>query len=869
MKCFKTFIVLVFCACSLGLQAQKTYLWSAISDGALGTSHYEMHEIDFLNSTSQGMIFSIDLSRFEHPAITGFDTDINSFEFTQDRAAVYLIESEGDLFRYTIATDLLEYLGDVTPETTPIFVFNYTNIADITFVNDSTLYCGGFTHGTYNTNSGQFDKLREPTDLNIAFTLNEQEILYTRQSWHKDKFYYVAGPGANSLREADLSDPENNIELLDFDDFNVSASHFPIVSYQYDCDSTILFARVNQNGNGGNEFNGYWKVDLENSSLEFSHSPTIIPGGIIPRTTKHYNEPEWEDCQRRIDLDMDDSTIEGVDFLINDLCLLDNTPLSDVDLSVHNEYPIDSLVIEVITSGVSGEIIISAGNYTLINVTNKVVISNNGSTSLGDYRNAVLTGFFNNLDSNLEIEIEFTLWDNGKSGNPALATLRYLSPLPDAGSDEVNEACLGEFNLVLEDLIASDADADGLFYNSNFQNITDVPDYMSAISDTIFYIVGNGLCFDTAQLVNLIHPVPQVFEINDTILCAGEVLELDFSSHIEDILWEDGSDNRIRIISDSGSYSYELINSSSCISRDSFSVFIESDALISSIEAQECIGDIFFFLDNEYSIPGNYLDTIRTIRGCDSIIYDIDFENFDHEQIEFIGDLGFCNGGSTFLEVVTDFVTLELNGVESTSPIEITEENDYLIGIYDENGCYAEELVSIELYEDPSISVEDINNIIFEDDILLPVDYEGDIISYLWSPSENLDCSNCPFPSLITAENNVYMIEVLDVNGCTTTAQIYVSFEETKVYIPNIISQNPNQVDNGILFLQGEISGTYSLQVYDRWGNLLFDKEELEINNQNQGWRPGDVYNQGVYVYKVFYTVNGEEFILSGDITVL
>lgn len=158
MKSVKYIFTILSCVCSLVLHAQETYLWTEKSEG-FDVVAYEMHNIDFLNAIDIGVLFRIDADRFTHPDMTGISNRIRSFDYNEDRSQVYFMEEEGDLYRYTVASDDLEYLGDMTPETTPfLIVHGYTQINDIFFLNDSLLYCAGFTYGEYNINTGIFPK---------------------------------------------------------------------------------------------------------------------------------------------------------------------------------------------------------------------------------------------------------------------------------------------------------------------------------------------------------------------------------------------------------------------------------------------------------------------------------------------------------------------------------------------------------------------------------------------------------------------------------------------------------------------------------------------------------------------------------------
>ena len=61
------------------------------------------------------------------------------------------------------------------------------------------------------------------------------------------------------------------------------------------------------------------------------------------------------------------------------------------------------------------------------------------------------------------------------------------------------------------------------------------------------------------------------------------------------------------------------------------------------------------------------------------------------------------------------------------------------------------------------------------------------------------------------------------------------------------------------------------ISIFDRWSNLVFNKEHPRLNDQDQGWSPNDSAQdeQGVYIYKVEYQISGEVLIKFGSLTLL
>jgi len=96
---------------------------------------------------------------------------------------------------------------------------------------------------------------------------------------------------------------------------------------------------------------------------------------------------------------------------------------------------------------------------------------------------------------------------------------------------------------------------------------------------------------------------------------------------------------------------------------------------------------------------------------------------------------------------------------------------------------------------------------------------------------------------------------------------------ETNFYIPNVM--NPNSSFNGRFEIKTPTNAPLvitQINIYDRYGNVMFSRENTSTADPNHGW-DGRYNNQevgpGVYVYQVILSQNGQPINVGGDITVL
>lgn len=109
-------------------------------------------------------------------------------------------------------------------------------------------------------------------------------------------------------------------------------------------------------------------------------------------------------------------------------------------------------------------------------------------------------------------------------------------------------------------------------------------------------------------------------------------------------------------------------------------------------------------------------------------------------------------------------------------------------------------------------------------------------------------------------------------NGCSDTICVVLNFEELPgdVFVPTVYSPNGDGVNDtfGIIGDPGKVSA-FSLLVYNRWGQLLFDgKNKAQVWDGRQG--SGEVCPEGTYYWVLDYTTDaGLHIERTGHVTLL
>jgi gliding motility-associated-like protein len=222
-----------------------------------------------------------------------------------------------------------------------------------------------------------------------------------------------------------------------------------------------------------------------------------------------------------------------------------------------------------------------------------------------------------------------------------------------------------------------------------------------------------------------------------------------------------------------------------------------------------------------------------------------------------------------------------LNGTESVSPIfrNLTPGN-YTITIRDSRNCSKDTVVTIlegdrvEILLPPALSLIYGETSIIEAVVNLTPDQ---IRSIQWTPSTNLSHDDRLVTEVTALTPTDYTIRITSINGCVAEKSIRLSIERNiRVTIPNIIrpgTRFPN--DRFTIFANEEVDFVSKMYIYDRWGNLVFSKENFPHSVWTEGWdgkfNGSDVVS-GVFVYLIEVVLkdsNEEKRVYTGDITII
>ncbi len=200
---------------------------------------------------------------------------------------------------------------------------------------------------------------------------------------------------------------------------------------------------------------------------------------------------------------------------------------------------------------------------------------------------------------------------------------------------------------------------------------------------------------------------------------------------------------------------------------------------------------------------------------------------------------------------------------------------DYFLKIKDSNGCL--DSLSTTLAPPLTIPVDLGGPFTLElgDSLKMQPVTGGIPDTWEWNAAPGLSCLDCPSPWAMPTSDQTYVLTIKPAIGCPTSDSARVSVVKIRrVFIPNVFSPNDDGENDFLTVFAGKgAKQVRKLQVYDRWGELMFERKNFPPNNETLGWDGsfrGKRLRPGVYA-----VVSEVEFIDGwvekgeGDVTIV
>ncbi len=282
--------------------------------------------------------------------------------------------------------------------------------------------------------------------------------------------------------------------------------------------------------------------------------------------------------------------------------------------------------------------------------------------------------------------------------------------------------------------------------------------------------------------------------------------------------------------------------------------------------------------------PGQYFVTVTDGNGC-TIVGSVYIEEPERIQTQLLGVTHLrCNG------VPEGAVSVGAQG--GSPPYQYSVDNrpfapsprldgllagEYWVKVRDANGCLDSVFAVINQPPPLEVSAE-------PEEVTLDLGYTeqlrtlttpiGRPVTFNWVPSTGLSCVDCPAPTLTAVQNTVYIVQITDEDGCIAIDSVrLIVRDERPIYIPNVIGPDKPFPNNYFTLFGGPAAESIEkLRIYDRWGSLVFEANNISLNDPYLGW-DGTFRGQSVDGVFTFYAivrfVDQRQILYEGSVTVV
>lgn len=588
--------------------------------------------------------------------------------------------------------------------------------------------------------------------------------------------------------------------------------------------------------------------------------------------------------------------------LSNPLSVLDSTQLYTLtSLNSWGCTAIDSIIIISLPTT-----LVDAGNNTAICLGDSILLQATGNSNAYDWGvNSSLTcQFCASPTAFPNSTTTYYLQPNNSSACSNIDSITvYVNPLPTAQVFGDSSICVGD-TLQLNALGGQTYSwTTGLaLSDSSIAN----PFALPILSSTYTVVVlDSNNCSDSASIfVNINNtsftPLP------DQTICLGDSVWLTLPNGNNPIWLGDSLScyNCLQTLaypSDSNNYQVTYYDTNNCLIRDSLQVQVLDLSQLQALASDTiCLGDTL-----QLSVLGNNNAPIQWLPNYalsnNTSLNPLVYPSIDTEYIVQIQqgacfandtiniylrpqtainttDISYCIGDSAQLIATGNSSnyhwspSLYLSDSTLQNPMVTTSNNQlYQVigtGLCNSDTAYANVLV----YDYPSIQLDSSITAVLGSTITLNVNSNPNV-NFDWSPSNDLSCNNCPNPSWVVSQNQTFYVTITNLFGCPVLDSINVRFisdcTPDLVFVPNAFTPDSDGYNDVLYAQSGSVQEIENFQIYSRWGELLF-----ETNNLLEGWDgtfKGKPVTADVFGYFLIFRCpnTGEKMLKKGNITIL
>ena len=384
--------------------------------------------------------------------------------------------------------------------------------------------------------------------------------------------------------------------------------------------------------------------------------------------------------------------------------------------------------------------------------------------------------------------------------------------------------------------------------------------------------------------------------------CDGNSVTLSFSGTYVAYQWTNASTSPQITVTTSGTYGAAMADASGCefISLPEATVIVDPNPTVNLVQKTDgqCYGEADGSItvsgaggNQPYTynwsttpaqttaeasniLPGTYAVTVTDVKSCTITgQYTVDTAAYFGVPIDSgqnVSCYGFSDGKvfTTAIGGTPGYTYLWSNG-EGSASIQDLPAGTYKVTVTDTHGCTVTDSSIITQPDSFAITVGDSLTMNFGSQLTLPVTVSpSGTYTYSWTPSNSLTCADCPNPTSLASATTVYSVKVTDATGCSNTLTFTLNVNGDKhLFVPNAFTPGTGNANN-IFKVYSTGAAFFHLQIFDRWGEKVYDGNDLD--NGWDGQFMGKYAYAGIYTYEMTIVyLDGQNLKRAGTLTLL
>jgi len=303
------------------------------------------------------------------------------------------------------------------------------------------------------------------------------------------------------------------------------------------------------------------------------------------------------------------------------------------------------------------------------------------------------------------------------------------------------------------------------------------------------------------------------------------------------------------------------------------------DVYADTFDVTICSTDSVFLEGAFQNQPGIYVDNFSSFYGCDSIVT----TNLmvDTTTVLTAEDQYICRGESIELfvngaDLVTWSPSIGLSCSTCHDPVASpTETTTYTVTSQSCLGSETSIEVTVFVSTGAQVSVSpypDVTILKGEETTLIATTVDPFATISWYNEQGEPICEDCREITVSPEEGATYYARIDDEVGCSNEESVTVKVDSDctigEFEIPNMISPNGDGANDDFEIIPKGIAGVDLVRVYNRWGELVFESNDITISWN--GTHKGKPLNPGVYIYYLEgRCLNDDQFTRTGNITIL